>query len=63
MFAKRSGSPLCTIPRHEQEFVSVYFTDTGHVRALIFTVDSYLDVPNKVAHREGVPVMLKNAEN
>ena len=31
----------------ENSFVLVYISDTGHARALIFTVDTYLDEPNK----------------
>ena len=34
-------------PTSWTRFVMVYISDTGYARALIFTVDSYLDGPNK----------------
>ena len=34
-------------PTSWTRFVMVYISDTGYARALIFTVDLYLDGPNK----------------
>ena len=64
MLAK--GGPGVHDPTSWTRFVLAYTSNTEHVRALIFTVDTYLDRPNKSSrkgmwsrHVEG----MKNAKN
>ena len=48
----RRGAWVYTNPRHERVFL-FYISDTRHARALPFSVDKYLDRPNK-SSRKGI---------